>query len=502
MRFRRFLERFIGWHIWSRIPHDESSETSDKIDDEFLRRFVKPLAPEGGPAQENDQVMSFECSREKHSSIALRIEAHREYFSVTLYHRLEFELTNDKTLLVRSPPLFAGDRPFEVSVHYGDQSTGVLDVLYDQIAVRLIRHADADFGLYESIADLFPNGTFANFHGVTLPAKTLVAQGRVTPLFCEPSKHRLDSNADFSDTINFLSELWPQLKRNLFPPGTDDVIACYVQQGHAIYISALGSQTSPTKLDDLRYVVVYPGARHTSKRRESDEDQVWRKPGRQLNWRISRLVYRLHEAGTLRLAALRKLRRLRRAMHELTNIEQHVARYAWPTAVGTDFGDRVREALKMLAAIGEHLGEPVQYRLSRSRSYFRRSRAHAEELGVIKIPGWQSYSDFLKRRAYQTYEQIEAIGFRVDRILQIIQTQSVALQNTRMLLWQLTAAAIGVLGIPVLMGDAFQNLGWPQKDSDGEGSWPIGFVVGLVISALIGTLFYWRYTSRPSNPTP
>jgi hypothetical protein len=478
-RFKLLLMKFLGWVTWARRPYGADPKTAHKIDVPFITAFARYLRPHiDKDDSDRDQVLAFECAKDANSPLAVRIEVHKEYFSLTLFYRLDIRYNSQETVICAealSPVIPA--ILLECPSTHGDR--GVLDTLFDTIHDRLLFHVNSpELQLFATIEALFPRCTFANFHGCTVP---VIAFGQENaPSFCAPWDGVLD-NADYAQAQGFLAKMWPQLQRTVFGQ-SDDVIACYLQDGHAMYVSSLGSQSSPRDIDDLRYVLFF-----------DDDQQMPPPPGgltpdevqRQRNWRMSRLIYRLHEAGTLRLAGLRKLRQLRSGMAELTRIEHQVVRKAWPSYIGWFFGREVRRATEKLFKLSASLGEPIQNRLTRSSYYFMRSQAQVSALGVKKIPGWQSYSEFLERRIYNTYHQIGAMGPRIDRLLRFIQTQNDALQSTRSALWQVVGAVAALIVLPDYLGDVLSQLGL--------GDWKFGFYLGfftLIGAFAVGSLWW------------
>jgi enamine deaminase RidA (YjgF/YER057c/UK114 family) len=173
-------------------------------------------------------------------------------------------------------------------------------------------------------------------------------------------------------------------------------------------------------------------------------------------------------------------------MAELTGIEQEVVRKAWPSSYGFFFANRIKEVTERLFALSTIIGEPIQYRLSRSGYYFSRSQAQVKELGVVKIPAWQSYSEFLDRRLYQTYSQISGMTGRIDRVLKFLEAQSSALQNRHALLWQILAGLAALIVLPSYFGDIAQKAAC---------NWWIGYWVGFG-GLLFSGVAFWGITAR------
>lgn len=488
--FRELLQRFVGWVTWSRRPYGVDPNLYAQIDQHFVEAFSGYLRPQVDEDDvDRDQVLAFECAEHADSPLAIRVEVHKEYFSITLFYRLDVRCENKQRTTIVAPELSPSIAAQTIECNFNEGDSGVLDEMFGAVHRRLLAHVNSpSIQLYATIERLFPRCTFANFHGCTVP---VIAFGtNDSPEFCAPWDGVLDSE-DFARTQSFLAKMWPQLQRTVFG-SSDDVIASYLLDGHAIYVSSLGSQSSPRDIDDLRYVLFFEDDQHMPK---PPGDLTEEDVQRQRNWRMSRLIYRLHEAGTLRLAGLRKLRQLRQGMHELTKIEHQVVKKAWPSYIGFSFAHEVRKATEKLFKLGASLGEPIQNRLSRSAFYFERSQAHVNALGVVKIPGWQSYKEFLERRVYNTYHQINAMGPRIDRLLRFIQTQNDALQSRRSALWQLVGSIAALIVLPAILGDVFVNF------TGDENKWRDGFTYGF--GTLAGLLFvsflWWGYRALRSN---
>jgi hypothetical protein len=487
VRFLRLLRGFRGWYKWVRRPYI-FDHPPEQVDDQFLEAFAQFVGSSGKEAahDERDEVLAFECMPHIDARFALRVEVHKEYFSLTAFYGLDIEPIEDGRVVITAPELSAQfpTQVFDASAL--GEGANIVDQIYGPIHRRLLTYLNSPpINLGATLETLFPRCTFANFHGCALPVVAFHSD------FTFPLESQSEPNRDFGGTHKLLADLWPQLRRTLFLR-SDDMIACYMQNGKAIYLSSLGSQVKPRELDDLRYALIYEDEKYNEKHPDENAattaaDQLTAPQlKRQINWRMSRLMGRLHEAGTLRLAGLRKLRRLRQAMAELTSIEQEVVRKAWPSSYGFFFANRIKEVTERLFALSTIIGEPIQYRLSRSGYYFSRSQAQVKELGVVKIPAWQSYSEFLDRRLYQTYSQISGMTGRIDRVLRFLEAQSSALQNRHALLWQILAGLAALIVLPSYFGDIAQ-----KADCD----WWLGYWVGFGGLLFAGVAF-WGITAR------
>lgn len=484
-RFLRLLRCFRGWYKWVRRPY-LFDQPPEQVDDQFLRTFAQFVGSSGKQAaqDERDEVLSFECMPHLDARFALRIEVHKEYFSLTAFYGLDIKPVDNGKICITAPELSPQFPAQQFDAHALGENANVIDVIYGPVHRRLLTYLNSPpINLAATLEALFPKCTFANFHGSTLPVIAFHDSAGIE----FPPEWQDGLDPEFGGAHRFLADMWPQLRRTLFLR-SDDMIACYMQNGKAIYLSSLGSQVNPRELDDLRYALIYEdgslpdGTADTAQRgQQLDHRQL----NRQINWRLSRLMYRLHEAGTLRLAGLRKLRRLRQAMAELTSIEQEVVRKAWPSSYGFLFSNRIREVTERLFALSTIIGEPIQYRLSRSDYYFIRSQAQVKELGVVKIPAWQSYSEFLERRIYQTYAQISGMTGRIDRVLRFLEAQSSALQNRHALLWQILAGLAALIVLPSYFGDIAIRAG---------GDWWMTYWIGFAV-LLVAGFGFWGVTA-------
>lgn len=483
-RFVKLLTRFRGWYKWVRRPY-LFDQPPEQVDDQFIKTFAQFVGSTGKQSEqdERDEVLSFECMPHLDARFALRVEVHKEYFSLTAFYGLDIKPIEDGKVAITAPELSPQFPAADFQADAFGKSANVVDIIYGPIHRRLLTYLNSEpISLGATLQALFPKCTFVNFHGSTLPV--VAFHGRVD----FPRESQDGPNREFGDAHKFLADMWPQLRRTLFLR-SDDMIACYMQNGKAIYLSSLGSQVNPRALDDLRYTLIYEDESLRDQNTDParlEEELTEKQLQRQINWRLSRLMYRLHEAGTLRLAGLRKLRRLRQAMTELTSIEQEVVRKAWPSSYGFFFSNRIREITERLFALSTIVGEPIQYRLSRSDYYFIRSQAQVRELGVVKIPAWQSYSEFLERRVYQTYAQINGMTGRIDRVLSFLEAQSSALQNRHALLWQILAGLAAIIVLPAYLGDIVARA---------QGDWWTAYWIGFAALFSIG-IGFWRITAH------
>lgn len=142
-------------------------------------------------------------------TIVARVEAHLEYFTLTLF------------------------RPLPDSANIAKIYDESYFVPADKLDLRNPFHR-----LYNDLADRFPRSTFANFKGVIVGPDAFPG---TKPVFPPPDGSGSTRKAA-AQTAIFLREQKDLLKEGVFEARGDDVVACYFQRAQIIYISALGAQ--------------------------------------------------------------------------------------------------------------------------------------------------------------------------------------------------------------------------------------------------------------------
>lgn len=118
-------------------------------------------------------------------------------------------------------------------------------------------------------------------------------------------------------------------------------------------------------------------------------------------WQIGRIIERMHNLGTCRVAALWNLENITDAGNKL-----HELRTGVDSAKVTP-----AEAAEKIAQIqAEVLDGGLSYRVERSRSYVAQIRNLVTTLRTERIEGFQPYDKFIQRRIFGTFDFIDRVG--------------------------------------------------------------------------------------------
>lgn len=187
--------------------------------------------------------------------------------------------------------------------------------------------------------------------------------------------------------------------------GTEYAVSLFLD-GRAVYASALGNQASLLTSEPPRplYYFLY-------------EDTLF-------PWQLGRLVYRIHRAGTARLAAIMHFGKLRDAHQILgeieTRLEQDIVRPFGTKDVvklQRDLRELNNEVERRLADIsGLGLETSLETRVERSRYYVDQFKATVKALRVGRVEGYQTYDEFVRQRLMPMFDYIDRLGKKFARI--------------------------------------------------------------------------------------
>lgn len=428
--FRDWLKNiFLGdapspWIL--RTQDGSTAELSVNLVERFSQVAQRSIAEEDAGHDAASIDLSFQSDVEffielQHSQrpdIVLRLEAHREYFCVTLFRTL---------------------KPSEASLSACFDLCAELAPPLTKLDPRNPFHR-----VYKSIADTFGNATFANFQGVVL-GRSNVAE----PPFFPTYGGATPSDEDLAKTVNFLTRCRNDFGNGVLSASRYDAVACYFQHYQALYVSGLGGQASRDSKDPLRYVVIYNEPQFENKAYDASTDRH----------RLSRLVNRLNSIGTLRLAALRDLRSLRRAGEKLRRIEMLLGSAGVQPKQKTrrDELTIIMYELDHLARASSDVGVPIFYRTARAKYYFAQMKSLLVDLDVGHIPSWQSYEQFLRRRLYSSIEFAAGLGQRILDLWEIARSRA-EVAEAHALSWLKSAAnAASVILLPLAAADMLRE---------------------------------------------
>lgn len=160
-----------------------------------------------------------------------------------------------------------------------------------------------------------------------------------------------------------------------------NAVLCHFFEGQAIY----GSSLSRDDQDVVRFFLVYGGPS---------------------SHQLGRLLMLLHHCGELRFACLFEWRKLEQASELIRMLDM-------------DLSDAVRPNVKKLRRYNRQLGAIAKlgrgglaFRAARLTFYANALRALLKHLRVERIPGWQTYSGFIKRNVSRRLDRYVEVGGR------------------------------------------------------------------------------------------
>lgn len=467
-----------GW----RIVHWSSDEASgggpspfEPLDARFLDRFFNQAwftgegSPESGPERlfaplanildgsrprslNEDSVFCFECVPPDHEKWTLRFDLHTEYFTFSMFTRMDIgpSATGRPALTTyhwdgravggyrtRTDDISAegGVNPLEAAFRYGfvappdlplNVETGPICEALRTIISAAGRNVFADFRsvvtdwrLFER--DLRPEGV----ESAIRPA---------APGLCHETFGSLQEPHDHTATKSFLNRIWPTLSKTIFCKASENIVGCYMEDGHSLYLSALGAQGMPPDAGEqslpLTSLLIYA----TPEQAEQD--------GNPHRWRLSRLTHRVLEVGTRRTASLRHLRELRRVSSGIRKLEGRLDR---PKSRLGFVYQRLHTDLDELDNLYKLVSESLAYRVHRASRHYNTMMTLVEDLGIKAIPGWLPYDEFVKRRLSGTHDMISSLIPRMQAIENRVRVRLQELNSAASLL----VATIGSLAVIV-----------------------------------------------------
>ncbi|MGA9580926.1 MAG: DUF3422 family protein [Allosphingosinicella sp.] len=148
------------------------------------------------------------------------------------------------------------------------------------------------------------------------------------------------------------------------------------------------------------------------------------------DWQLGRLLYRVHRAGTMRIAAIMHFDALRDANELLSKMEGELesanARLLDdPGTEGEEPADDFRDWLrarhdfvegKMKKVAELKLDGTLESRIERSRYYVKQFNTSAEALRIDRVSGFQRYDEFVTQRLGPVFEYIDSLGRKYTRV--------------------------------------------------------------------------------------
>jgi hypothetical protein len=265
---------------------------------------------------------------------------------------------------------------------------------------------------------------FADFRGLVLtrPRDEPADQSPDTRAFFQlPGWREPEPKRDFTvasrltgnEAARILESFWPLLMGETRVPFREyELTASRMLDGRAIYVTALGPQPSryigklsynPERIP-LYYLLYSHAVRH---------------------WQIGRLIDRIHHLGSVRIAAIQELRKLRLASTEIPRLAQQVDEVVEdltkdsandPSRAAQSLFETISIVQTKLADISTGFTGGLLYRIERSRYYVKQFRDGIPGLRVRRIEGFQPYDVFVERRLGATFDFIDRLGRRHERL--------------------------------------------------------------------------------------
>lgn len=300
---------------------------------------------------------------------------------------------------------------------------------------------------------LFPGEAFAKFFGLVLDVDECQNQDGL-------------NDAEYTNMAHsVLRSHWPFIKQANGNADDRDFVACSMMDKRAIYVTAMGAKSGGTETPEPNSI---------------SPDDVYFVDVQEVNYIVlvkpqpdiletGRLIEQVNMLGTLRLFALKELRLLRRLgtfvrlyghrVDEITRqfssilqddplvlygnglttsataSDEEAFRRFMDTLGSETFGDdeqvsnyilntsNIRLLQVGLCIIESKLYEHsssftggVQFRISRSKFYVRLFKSRLPDLKISEIDPYQSYTVFINRRLFSTFDYISDIGVRVTSL--------------------------------------------------------------------------------------
>jgi hypothetical protein len=408
-------------NIW--LPADRRTELCEDLFSRFVKlaentnetATLRHSVPLGTFDADNYFVSNcswdWEIARPGKPLFVCRLELHQEYCSITVF--LPWRGRQKSAINSEFWASAESGTADNLKALYKDGLRACRDFLCEYLDLNTEFLAGKEEGP-ESGTDVREFSVFGVFEGLTVPESYLSASEHSA---FELKEGRYDLSLPHAQ--NLLVELSPPPPGNM--PGSGSRIACGMLDGQALYVSTIGYQRSLKQRETLQYLVVY-----SRDFRPSSDAWISAKDD-QFNWPLSRLVYRLHEIGTRRLAALRDLEHIWRTGTKLRDLEAEAEtiELAEPNS-GADkdlrgIVRRIHQLRKEFRERGEKIA-PKQIRhnlddrLASAELYASAVKSLVKGLGVKKLGTYQDYEQFIWRRLYRRFEYIRLFGRRLDRL--------------------------------------------------------------------------------------
>jgi hypothetical protein len=182
--------------------------------------------------------------------------------------------------------------------------------------------------------------------------------------------------------------------------------------GLGTYASTLGRDGAKSEKDSgpewvelqpLRYIVTYGGRN---------------------NYQRGRMMRLLHDAGVLRLVALRDLYEVRYAAQAMRRIGQELREIKLSDAKY----EKVDELYASYLSSTRGAAGDIEYRTARSTHYVEHWKRIGQQLRQVRLEGWQTYTEFVLRRVGSQFDYIASAQRRSQILAEQFETAFAAKQ--------------------------------------------------------------------------
>jgi hypothetical protein len=345
-------------------------------------------------------------------SATARIEIHTEYFTITTFAELgsicnAMEKYRDLVDYLES----TNNRPSDADlVKAGQLRKFFFHEFWDQRVGRIA----ADEALGKILTHNTFRNLFADFRGMIISNRTFRLKEK--PVFGHSKQPSWGEHIDFK-----LLPLFTEIKRY-------ECTASYMLDGRALYMTTLGPQLPEAQdweLLPLQYIFYV----HESDHENRDQTAVSK-------WQLGRLIDRIHLLGTVRLASLKYLPKLREASTSLSGLDGYVkeARNIKTGRISTANLQRSHQQFTDITAKfseGTNTDSGMLYRIERSRYYVEQFNANLKALRIRRLEGYQRYDEFVRHRLGPVFDFINRLGIRYERAVSTLSLLDQFYSSTR-----------------------------------------------------------------------
>lgn len=437
--FKPFLRALLG-QLNEGEPGSETHRESSQRIERFIESAFHHYDVTKADEQPDDSVELTHEFRDRRWERGLwRVEVLREYVALTLHVGIELGRNEDHFLVtLKGKADNARDGVFgQTDTVYPcpflragptnrEAAEGLNTVLFNTLATDLKLRLDplmkAVIPEFTKVPDDIKDKVFAVMYTATVPWTVLPdadpapdlrpGMPLVEPLFPDFDEAGFapgELSSAQQQTNRFLTQHWNVLKGSLISDNESDCVACYMLNGHCLYVSSLGSETANPN-EPVKYLLMYKDPAGTP---GADRGVSHAAPCN-FAWRLSRFVGRVHDIGAARLRALLQHEEISRFLVHAKDIEFQLAertlnettlarierRFAMIThartrdvPAGEGFTDEDYAEAGIMPVT-----KPLMVRGGIVQTEYEIMRRLCADLEIIPLPAYQAYHHFLNRR--------------------------------------------------------------------------------------------------------